>query len=132
MQTKEATDAERGSPLQRYAALCLWMFIGFVYLSLMSQWITFSRHDNQFAQSMQRAVQIAATEQRPAKELRTLLLVRAEELSIPIRGDDIHISGGGATLRVNLHYEAAISMPILNQTLYRMKFGHDLTYLPPQ
>jgi hypothetical protein len=130
METNEASAAERGSPFQRYALLCLWMFIGFVYLSLMSQWITFSTHDKQFAQSMQRSIQIAATEQRPARELRALLLIRAEELSIPIRGDEIHISGAGSTLRVNLRYNADISMPILNQTLYRMKFGHDLTFEP--
>ncbi len=114
-----------------YAVFCLWMFVGFLYLSLMSQWVNFSGHDKQFKQSMQRAIQLAATEQRPDKELRALLLIRAEEFSIPIRGDEIHISGTGTNLKVNLRYETDINMPIVNQTLYRMKFDHDLTYLPP-
>ena len=128
----ETTSPQRAAPLKHYAGLCLWMFVGFLYLSLMSQWVSFSRHDHQFKESMQRAIQLAATEQRSGKELRALLLIRAEEFSIPIRGDEIHITGAGTNLKVNLRYESDITMPILNQTLYRMKFGHDLTYKPPQ
>ena len=60
------------------------------------------------------------------------MLIRAEEFSIPIREDDIHISGIGTNLKVNLRYESDITMPILNQKVYRLKFFHDLTYKPAQ
>jgi hypothetical protein len=117
--------------VQRYVVLFLWLFIGVFYASLITQWIHLNRQDDRFAQSMERIIQLGGTDNRPTKEVRALLLVRADELSIPIRGDEIHIRGGGLTLRATLHYEAEIKMPVINQSIYRMQFEHDVAFKQP-
>jgi hypothetical protein len=112
---------------QRYVALFVWMLLGFLYFSLFGQWVTVSRRDKLFTEYIDHVIQVAANEQRPAKEVRALLLVKAEDLSLPVQGDAIQITGSGQTLRAAVHYKADISMPIVNQPVYRMRFDHDLT-----
>ena len=111
---------------QRYLAAFAWLFLGFMYVSLISQWLTVNRRDQLFAAYTDRVIQVAANEQRPAQEVRALLLIKAEDLSLPLQGNDVQISGKGQTLRATVHYKADISMPIVNQPVYRMRFDHDL------
>ena len=114
----------RGS--QHYVAMFAWLFLGFMYVSLISQWLTVTRRDQMFTSYTDRVIQVAANEQRPAKEVRALLLIKAEDLSLPVQGNGVQITGKGQTLRAAVHYTADISMPIVNQPVYRMRFDHDL------
>jgi hypothetical protein len=45
-------------------------------------------------------VQLAGTERGPVKEVRTLILVKADELGLPVTGEQVAISGIGQTLAV--------------------------------
>jgi hypothetical protein len=129
--SREPVVLDPGKLIRRYLIVCLWFIAGAVYANLTYQWVTIRSADKEFARSMQHAVQVAGVENRPARELRALLLVRAEGLSVPIRGDEILISGGENSLRATLHYEAHINLPILNKTVYRMSFDHDVRFKPP-
>ena len=77
-------------------------------------------------------IQVAANEQLPAKEVRALVLIRAGDLLVPVHDDEIQITGKGVTLRAAVHYKVDISLPIVNQPVYRMRFDHDSAFRPLQ
>jgi len=120
-----------GKHLKRYAILCLWLVAGVLYTHMVVQWIGIKSNDKEFLRSVQHAVQLVGTENRPTKDLRTLLLVRAESFSIPIHGDDILINGKEDTLSVSLHYDAYITLPVLNKSVYKMSFNHQVRFRLP-
>src|SRR5262245_37219047 len=98
--------------------LLLWVLVAFFYFYLSYDYIRVSTHDRQFEDYLQYVVQIAGTEHRPAKEVRALLLVKAEELSLPIQGEDITILGGGESLNVTVGYDIDIDIPVLQRQIY--------------
>lgn len=102
------------------------MFLGFVYVSLISQWISVNSRDKRFTEYIDHVLQVAAHEQRNAKEVRTLILIEAKDLSLPVHEDEIRINGDGQKLMAAVHYRADIRLPIVNQPVYRMRFQHDL------
>jgi hypothetical protein len=112
---------------KRSIAMSAWIFLGFLYVCLVSQWFTISRRDKLFTEYIDHAIEVAATEHYPAREVRAQLLMKAEDLSLPIQADEIHVSDIGNTLRATVHYRADISMPIVNQRAYRLSFAHDLS-----
>ena len=132
MHSKDIVAGERASHAQRYVAMFLWMFLGFLYVFLISQWLTVSNRDRLFTEYIDHVIQVAANEQRPAKEVRTLILIKAEDLFLPVQEDEIQITGKGLALRAAVHYKVDISLPIVNQPVYRMRFDHDRALGPPQ
>src|SRR6266850_8367267 len=85
--------------------LMLWILVAFFYFYLSYDYIRATMNDKKFADYLQYVVQIAGAEQRPSKEIRALILIKAEELKIPVKGDEITILGGGENLNVKLNYE---------------------------
>ena len=83
--------------------------------------------DKTFNEYTARIVHVAAVEYRPTNDVRALLLVKADELSLPLTYDQIKIAGIGQTLKVDVHYEDDITLPLLKHRIYRMKFEHDFT-----
>ena len=122
----------RGNQAQRYALIFLWTCLGFFYVSLISQWITLSTRDKMFTESTNHLMQAASTRKLSANEVRALLLIKAEDLSLPVHRGDFNISGTAQTLRATVRYQEDISMPIVNQPVYRMRFTHDFKLKPPQ
>ena len=108
--------------------LLLWVLVAFFYFYLSYDYIRVSTHDRQFEDYLQYVVQIAGTEHRPAKEVRTLLLVKAEELSLPIQGEDITILGGGESLNVTVGYDIDIDIPVLQRQIYTKHYEHKVKY----
>src|SRR6266436_1382119 len=99
-----------GTSAQRFIAMFMWSFLGFLYICLVSQWLTFSRRDKLFTDYVDRSIQIAATERDPVKEVRARLLTKAADLTLPIQADEINVTGVGKTMRAVVHYKADISM----------------------
>ena len=132
MHSKDLVAGERTSHAQRYVAMSLWMFLGFLYVFLISQWLTVSNRDKLFTEYIDHVIQVAANEQRPAKEVRALILIKAGDLFLPVQEDEIQITGKGLALRAAVHYKVDISLPIVNQPVYRMRFDHDLALRPVQ
>ena len=132
MHSKDIVAGERASHAQRYVAMFLWMSLGFLYVFMISQWLTVNNRDKLFTEYIDHVIQVAANEQRPAKEVRTLILIKAEDLFLPVQEDEIQITGKGLALRAAVHYKVDISLPIVNQPVYRMRFDHDSAFRPLQ
>ena len=132
MHSKDIVAGERASHAQRYVAMFLWMSLGFLYVFMISQWLTVNNRDKLFTEYIDHVIQVAANEQRPAREVRTLILIKAEDLFLPVQEDEIQITGKGLALRAAVHYKVDISLPIVNQPVYRMRFDHDLALRPVQ
>ena len=130
MHMKDVITLERGSHSQRYMAMFLWIFFGFLQVSLISQWLTVNRRDEMFTEYIDHVMHVAASKQLPASEVRALLLIKAEDLSLPVHGDEISITGNGQMLKAGVQYSTDITMPIVNQSVHRMRFRHDLTLKP--
>jgi hypothetical protein len=108
--------------------LLVWLLVAIFYFYLSYDYIRVSMNDREFADYVRYVVQIAGTEQRPAKEVRALLLVKAEELSLPVRGDQIQIEGRGDTLSVVVNYDIDIEVPLLRREVYSKNYEHQVQY----
>jgi hypothetical protein len=102
--------------------------VGFFYFYLSWGYIRVTMDDQQFADYLQYVVNVAGSEERPAKEIRALILVKAEQLSLPVRGDQITILGGGRSLNVRVSYSVDIDIPVLQSTVYTKEFNHFAQY----
>ena len=111
--------------------LLLWLLVVFFYFYLSYDYIRVSMADKSFDDYMHYVVQIAGTDHRPAKEVRALLLVKAEELALPIRGEDIKITGGGESLSIRTAYDSQIDIPLLQRVIYTKHFDHEAKYKVP-
>jgi hypothetical protein len=104
----------------------LWTVIAVMYFSMFQQWVSVTMNDRAFAEYMEDVTRMAATEQRPAKDVRDLLLIRAEQLELPINNYQIAVRGHGDDLKGTVHYDAEITVPFLNQKVYEISFKHDV------
>jgi hypothetical protein len=120
-----------GAPKAKRLVFLVWLLVAFFYFYLSWDYIRANMNDKQFGDYLQYVVQIAAPAYRPSKEIRALILVKAEELSLPIRGDQITILGGGDSLNVSVSYDVDIDVPVLQRTIYSKKFEHFVKYKPP-
>src|SRR5262245_37235216 len=108
--------------------LLTWLLVAIFYFYLSYDYIRVSMNDREFADYVQYVVQIAGTEQRPAKDVRALILVKAEELSLPVRPEHITILGGGDTLNVTVNYDIDIEIPLFQREIYSKTFEHKAQY----
>jgi len=108
--------------------LLLWVLVAFFYFYLSYDYIRVTMNDRQFEDYLQYVVQIAGNEQRPPKEIRELLLVKAEELSLPVSGNGITVIGGGNSLNVGVNYDVNIDIPVIQRQIYTKHFMHNARY----
>ena len=120
-----------GGPNTKRLVLLVWLLVAIFYFYLSWDYIRASMNDKAFGDYLQYVVQIAAPQNRPVKEIRALILVKAEELSLPIRGEQITILGGGDSLNVRVNYDVNIEVPLIQRELYTKKFEHFVKYKPP-
>jgi hypothetical protein len=111
--------------------LLIWILVGVFYFYLSWGYIRVTMDDQQFDDYLQYVVNVAGGEGRPSKEIRALLLVRAEQLSLPISGEQITIQGGGPTLSIRVNYSVDIDIPVLRSTVYTKQFSHSAKYQIP-
>jgi hypothetical protein len=112
---------------ERSIAMCMWCLIAFIGLGLLTQWFTVSRRDRMFTDYVNHVIRDGAKEQLTAKEIRRLLLTQADDLSLQVHPDSVLVSGSGPTLRASVNYYADLSMPLVNERIYRMRFTHVMT-----
>src|SRR5438105_14546315 len=105
-------------PNRRRLVFLVWLLVAFFYFYLSYNYIRASMADRQFANYLQYVVQLAGTDYRPVKEVRALILIKADELSLPVRGDQITIVVGGDTLNVKVSYNVDIEFPVFQRQLY--------------
>ena len=110
----------------------VWLLVAFFYFYLSWDYIRANMNDKVFGDYLQHVVQIAGPEYRPTKEIRALILVKAEELSLPVRGEQITILGGGDSLNVSVGYDVNIEIPLIQRQIYTKRFEHFVKYKPPR
>jgi hypothetical protein len=108
--------------------LLLWVLVVLIYFYLSYDYIRVTMSDRQFADYLHHLVQIAGIERRPANEIRTLLLVKAEELSLPVTRDQITVRGSGNSLSVSVNYDVDIEIPLIQRQVYTKTFEHKEQY----
>jgi hypothetical protein len=113
-------------------ALLLWVLVGIFYFYLFYDYVRVTSNDRQFDDYLQYVVQIAGTERRPAKEIRALILVKAEQLQLPVHGDQIAIMGGAESLKVTVGYDVDIDLPLIQRQVYEKHFEHNARYQGPR
>src|SRR5262245_16024079 len=112
--------------------LLLWALVAFFYFYLSYDYIRVTTNDRQFADYLHYVVQLAGTDGRSAKEIRDLLLVKAEQLSLPVRGEQIEVHGLHESLNVAVNYDVDIDIPVLQREVYRKRFEHSVKYQLPR
>jgi len=111
--------------------LLIWLLVGFFYFFLSWGYIRVTMDDQKFSEYLQYVVNIAGSGERPAKEIRALILVKAEQLNLPVRGDQIAIAGVGSTLNVQVNYTVDIDIPVIQSTVYKKEISHFAKYQVP-
>src|SRR5213593_2809326 len=71
-------------PSIKRLVLLSWILVAVFYFYLSYDYVRVSMNDRKFADYVQFVTQIAGTENRPAKEVRALILIKAQEFSLPI------------------------------------------------
>ena len=117
---------------KRRAILVFWVMVAFYYFYVSSDYIRTEMNDDRMESYIHYVVQIAANEARTPKEIRTLLLVKADELKIPLQPQDIKVLGNGPSLKVSLAYDVDIDIPIFQYGFYSKHYEHSIAYRQPK
>src|SRR5436189_5382308 len=88
--------------------LVLWILLAIFYTSLAYNYIIVSNKDKKLEEYLQYVVEVCGDDHRPTKEIRSLILIRAEQLGVKLLPDQIAISGSGLTLKIGVTYTADI------------------------
>lgn len=112
--------------------LLVWVLVAGLYFYLSYDYIRIERNDEKLADYVRYVVQLAGNESHAPREIRALVLVRADELGIHLKSDQIKIKGSGHELKVSLAYEMDIDIPVLHQGFYRKHYAHDISYRQPR
>ena len=110
----------------------LWVFVAFFYFYLSYDYIQATMRDRDFTDYLDYVVQLAGNESRSAKDVRDLLLVKAEELALPLRGEQIVVRGNGTALSIEVNYDVDIEIPWIQRQIYTKRFEHNLKYHSPR
>src|SRR5271167_1184975 len=105
------------TPHVKRLVLLVWILVAIFYFYLSRDYIRVSMNDKLFTDYVSYVVELAGDEHRPAKEIRTLILVKADELGLPVRGEQITVLGGGQTLTVSVDYGVDIDVPVFERVL---------------
>src|SRR5262245_17406132 len=92
------TQAPTRSAVSRYIALFLWLLATVMFFSLAWQWIGFTSSDKQLTEYAKSILQRADIDRRSAQDVQSLLLLKAERLSIPVQPGQIQVRRQGETL----------------------------------
>jgi hypothetical protein len=115
---------------KKYVALSMWLLVACIFSSLVWQWITLHSSDKEFTEYAESLIRRSSIDRRPAKDIRTLMLIKAEQLSLPIQDEEIQVTGQGESLQTTIAYSNDIHIPLLNRALYRMQFLHNVRVKP--
>lgn len=117
---------------KRLVLLC-WSLVAVFYFSISFDYIRIEMNDDQFGDYMRSVVQLAGSERRTPREIRSLLLAKADELQIPLNGQQIRIGGAGSPdLKVALQYDINVDVLVFRRGFYSKHFEHTAIYRQPR
>jgi hypothetical protein len=112
--------------------LLVWALVAFFYFYLSYDYIRVTMNDREFNDYLQHIVQVAGSERRPEKDVRDLLLLKAGQLSLPVRRDQIAVHTNLNSLDVAVNYDVDIEVPLTRREIYTKKFEHKVKYQAPR
>jgi hypothetical protein len=121
----------RSSSRQRLTLL-LWVLVVSFYFYLSYNYIRVTSNDREFGDYMHYIVQLAGNDGRSPKEVRELLLAKAEQLSLPVRAEQIVVRGQRNTLNIAVNYDMDIDIPVIQRGVSKKKFEHDVKFQIPR
>ena len=116
----------------RRILVAVWAIVALYYFYVSYDYIRTAMNDDRMADYTHYVVQLAGNEARTPKEVRSLLLVKADELQIPLKADQISVQGTGQTLKVSLQYDVKIDVPIFQYGFYSKHYEHSVSYRQPR
>jgi|SRR5688572_361526 len=108
--------------------LLFWVLVAFYYFYVSYDYISKEMNNEKMGAYVHYVVQLAGNETRTPREVRALLMVKADELQIPLRGEQIKIQGSGQSLKVSLQYDVAIDIPIFAHQFFSRHYEHNISY----
>ena len=108
--------------------LLFWVLVLIFYFYLSYDYLRIQMTDDKFTDALQHIVQVAGSESRTNKEIRSLVLVRADELGLPVKADQISIVGSGHGLNLTVGYDIDIDVPVFRQGFYSKHYEHKVAY----
>jgi hypothetical protein len=124
--------AEDPKKTAKRLVLLVWVLVAFFYFYLSIDYIRVEMNNDKMADYARYVVQLGGSESRNAREIRALLLVKADELGIPLKSDEIKIQGSGQSLKVALAYDMNIDIPIFKRGYYSKHYEHNLSFRQPR
>ena len=112
--------------------LLFWMLVAVFYFYLSFDYIRIAMNNDKLGDYVSYVVQLAGNERRTPREIRALLIVKADELGVPLTSDQIKIQGSGQTLKIAVNYDVDIQVPILRSGVYQKHYEHQVSYRVPR
>jgi hypothetical protein len=120
--------AKPRNPNTRRIVMLLWITVAFLYSAVAYDFIIASSKDKKLEDYLQYAVLVFGDDNRTTGDVRTLVLLRADQLDLKLRGDQIAVSGNGTSLKIGVNYAVDINMPIVHRSIYTKVFQHQAVY----
>ena len=108
--------------------LLFWVVVAFYYFFISYDYISKEMRNDRLAAYIHYVVQLAGNETRTPREIRSLLVAKADELAITLEPEEIKILGSGHALKISLAYDVTIHTPIIPIGLYTKHYDHNVAY----
>src|SRR5437762_7792783 len=122
----------QANPHLKRLVLLVWVLVAFFYFYLSYDYVRVTSSDRELGDYLQHIVQNAGNEGRSTKDIRDLLFTKAQELSLPLRRDQIEVkSTGRNSLDIRIKYDVDIEIPLIQREIYTKSFKHEAQYNGP-
>jgi len=108
--------------------LLFWGVLAFYYFTISWNYISNELRDDRMEEYIQKIVQLAGNETRTPREIRSLVMAKASELSLPVEPEQIKVLGSGHSLKISLDYEVTVTTPFLAIGLFSRHYEHNIGY----
>jgi hypothetical protein len=112
--------------------LLFWLLIAVFYFYLSFDYIRVAMNNDKLGEYVHYVVQLAGNERRTPREIKALLMVKADELGVPLTSEQIRIQGSGQNLKIAVNYDVDIQVPILRSGVYQKHYEHQVSYRQPR
>src|SRR6185436_183066 len=119
------------SPNVKRLVFLIWILVALFYFYLSYGYVQVTMNDREFGEYLQKVVQLAGNDRRPPRDIRELVLIKADQLSLPVRGDQISVLGGANSLNIVVIYDVEVEIPLLRREIYTKRFEHNVKYQNP-
>ena len=108
-----------------------WILVAVFYFYISYDFIRVSMAGEKFGEYLKFVVKVAGNENRSPREIRELLVNKADELGFALDKNQIYVKGLGESLEVTVSYELDVDLPIVRRGVYAMAFQHKESFKKP-